>query len=392
MNKEILKSTVAVFVLFAFMTMITTGALAQKPEVNIQTVSVDFDTGQMTITGENFNIGPNPTTASLGGFGNLNIISNNGSTIVAELPDGIPSGDYTLAVSSGPGQRKNDQQSITIGAQGPEGDMGDPGTPGDPGDQGDQGDQGPQGPTGATGPQGPQGPSGATGPQGDPGPAGPMGDTGEKGDKGETGTGLACWDLNENGVPDDPDEDINNDGFIDVNDCKGPQGDQGIQGEAGPRGIQGPQGVAGANGTDGTDGTDGAVGATGPPGPSTENKCPCFNEFSIANGFKLTNVINNDPSDVVCSVGSTFETKFIDPDSEVQAIYARADVNSFEANIHNCFFDPHLIFLQGPDFQDFFPPAIQNELITEEQYIDCGNIIEGWLTDIGIDTSSECDN
>ena len=49
MCKGIIKSTVAVFVLFIFMTMIATSALAQKPEVNITSVSIDFDNGTMTI-------------------------------------------------------------------------------------------------------------------------------------------------------------------------------------------------------------------------------------------------------------------------------------------------------------------------------------------------------
>ncbi len=148
MRRELTKSVCAVFILSI---LIASSALAQKPQVNILTVSVDFDAQTMTITGENFNIGPNPTTASLGGFGNLNIISNDGSTIVAELPPGISAGDYTLFVSSGPGPKKNDQQSITIGAQGPEGEMGDPGDPGDQGPQGPQGGQGLQGPQGPTG-------------------------------------------------------------------------------------------------------------------------------------------------------------------------------------------------------------------------------------------------
>jgi len=181
MSKGIIKSISAVFILFV---LIASSALAQKPQVNILMVSVDFDAQTMTITGENFNIGPNPTTASLGGFGNLNIISNDSSTIVAELPPGISAGDYTLFVSSGPGPKKNDQQSITIGAQGPEGEMGDPGTPGDPGDQGDQG---PQGPQGGQGPQGPAGPQGATGPQGADGADGVDGADGADGTDGADG-------------------------------------------------------------------------------------------------------------------------------------------------------------------------------------------------------------
>ncbi len=54
MSKGILKSLCAVFILSV---LIASSALAQKPQVNILTVSVDFDAQTMTITGENFNIG-----------------------------------------------------------------------------------------------------------------------------------------------------------------------------------------------------------------------------------------------------------------------------------------------------------------------------------------------
>ncbi len=55
------------------------------------------------------------------------------------------------------------------------------------------------------------------------GAAGCSGDDGDNGDNGAAGAagadGLSCWDLNENGVADFPDEDTNDDGVIDVNDC-----------------------------------------------------------------------------------------------------------------------------------------------------------------------------
>jgi len=142
-------------------------ALAAKPIVNITEVDINYDTETISIKGENFDIGPNPTTVSLGEYGNLNITTNNSNLLIAEFPNGgIPAGDYTLKVSSGPGPRKNDEESITVGAQGPQGDMGEVG------DQGDQGPQGSQGPQGAQGAVGPQGPPGATGPPGSGGPAG----------------------------------------------------------------------------------------------------------------------------------------------------------------------------------------------------------------------------
>ncbi len=53
--------------------------------------------------------------------------------------------------------------------------------------------------------------------------AGCSGDDGDNGATGAAGSdGLSCWDLNQNGVPDFPDEDTNDDGVIDVNDCQLP--------------------------------------------------------------------------------------------------------------------------------------------------------------------------
>ena len=53
-------------------------------------------------------------------------------------------------------------------------------------------------------------------------------DDGDDGRDGSDGAaGLACWDLNENGIPDFPDEDTNGDGVIDVNDCRGDSGSSG---------------------------------------------------------------------------------------------------------------------------------------------------------------------
>lgn len=57
---------------------------------------------------------------------------------------------------------------------------------------------------------------------------GPKGEKGEKGDPGEPG--INCWDLNQNGVPDLPDEDRNNDGAVNVLDCIGPKGEKGSSG------------------------------------------------------------------------------------------------------------------------------------------------------------------
>ncbi len=143
MSKRTFQSIGAFFILSI---LIASHSFAAQPEVTITEVFVNFDNETISFSGENFNLGPNPTTVSLGGFGNLNITTNTPTLLVADFPNGgLPAGDYLLQVSSGPGPRKNAQQSITIGAQGPPGDMGDPGDPGDQGPQGPQGGQGPQG-------------------------------------------------------------------------------------------------------------------------------------------------------------------------------------------------------------------------------------------------------
>lgn len=76
---------------------------------------------------------------------------------------------------------------------------------------------------------------------------GAQGPPGQDGVDGINGTdGINCWDLNENGNCDLPDEDINDDGVCNVTDC---------------------QPISGVNGTQGPPGQDGQDGEQGPPGP-----------------------------------------------------------------------------------------------------------------------------
>jgi len=72
---------------------------------------------------------------------------------------------------------------------------------------------------GPAGPPGPQGPPGPTGPQGLQGSPGTQGDPGTPGTPGQDG--LACWDLDGNGLCDYSTEDANTDGICDALDCKG---------------------------------------------------------------------------------------------------------------------------------------------------------------------------
>ena len=74
---------------------------------------------------------------------------------------------------------------------------------------------------GTAGPQGEQGPQGVPGDPGPPGQSIP-GDPGQDGED-----GVACWDENEDGFPDDA-EDKNGDGVVDTLDCQGAQGETGL--------------------------------------------------------------------------------------------------------------------------------------------------------------------
>ncbi len=83
-------------------------------------------------------------------------------------------------------------------------------------------------------------------------------------------SGRDCWDLNENGL-DDPDEDINGDGVLDVSDCRGSRGSAGASATAGlncwdlnGNGLGDPN--EDVNG-DGMVGVDDCNGPAGPPGP-----------------------------------------------------------------------------------------------------------------------------
>ncbi len=61
---------------------------------------------------------------------------------------------------------------------------------------------------------------GLSGCDGDDGAAGAAGAAG-----GDGSDGISCWDLNQNGVGDIPDEDINGDGVVDVLDCSATSSD-----------------------------------------------------------------------------------------------------------------------------------------------------------------------
>lgn len=115
---------------------------------------------------------------------------------------------------------------LQSGARGADGLDGAKGITGDKGPKGDTGDQGPQGFRGADGSQGAAGPAGTL-----PGPIGP--------------NGFECWDKVIQNYECDVGEDFNGDGECDIYDCIGPIGPVGNKGPTGDQGVQGPPGVGG---------------------------------------------------------------------------------------------------------------------------------------------------
>jgi hypothetical protein len=146
---------------------------------------------QLVVTGHNFNNGGD-VALTLGGTP-LEVILQDESRIIAEIPADVLPGSYVLVAWSGNGAVREDSMDVTIGAEGPAGPQGDTGPRGPQGERGPigptglQGPKGEQGPQGELGLQGPAGPPGPTGPAGPPGPAGPAGEAGPEGPTGPAG-------------------------------------------------------------------------------------------------------------------------------------------------------------------------------------------------------------
>src|ERR1700675_513820 len=122
---------------------------AEPPDsVVINNARADLLTKTIAISGRNF--GDLPPVVNLGAT-SLEITSFTPTTIVANLPEDLPSGSYRLVVFAGGGSPRFGSLDVTVG------------------------DTGPQGLLGPAGPAGPQGRQGPPGLQGVPGPAGPAG-------------------------------------------------------------------------------------------------------------------------------------------------------------------------------------------------------------------------
>jgi collagen triple helix repeat protein/IPT/TIG domain-containing protein len=125
----------------------------------INRVEVDDAAGLITINGSGF--GTDIPLVTLEGVP-VNVVSNNNTQIVVDLPAGTVPGTYLLRViqqvAGGPfGGRSVATFNATVGEMGPVGPQGPAGPAGPQGVQGVPGPQGPQGIQGAQGPQGPQG-------------------------------------------------------------------------------------------------------------------------------------------------------------------------------------------------------------------------------------------
>jgi hypothetical protein len=94
---------------------------------------------------------------------------------------------------------------------------------------------------------------------------------GQVGDQGLPG--LACWDLDADGVP-DPSEDQDGNNVFDTSDCRG------MDGAAGPAGPAGP---AGEDGADGSAGPAGPIGPAGPAGPTGQPGSAGLLDFALEN-------------------------------------------------------------------------------------------------------------
>jgi len=208
------------------------------------------DPGAMGPQGPAGNDGAQGPQGDPGAQGVQGLAGNDG----AQGPQGDPGIQGIQGPSGNDGIQGPQGDPGPMGPQGPAGNDGGQGPQGDPGSQGIQGPAGndgalgPQGDSGMQGIQGPAGTNGAQGPQGDPGPvgpqgpaglngapgaqgsmglqgsqgsSGPQGPSGPAGPQGSTGNnGLNCWDLNQNGSQDFPNEDITGNNLIDVFDCQ----------------------------------------------------------------------------------------------------------------------------------------------------------------------------
>ena len=261
--------------------LLTVGFSVQAAtRATIHQVDVDLESRLIVISGVDLVRKNNQPYVGLASIP-LNVVSATANEVIAELPEGINSGEFLLVLDVEPpgeadledykpdtGDDKVVIYELSIGAQGLQGEQGEQGLQGEIGQQGELGETGPQGDPGEAGPQGepgPQGEVGATGPQGTQGetgaagPQGPQGTTGAIGPQGPQGTTGATGPIGPQGLQ-------GTTGATGPIGPIGPQGPQGTTGATGPIGPIGPQGTQGDIGATGSQGPQGDTGAIGPQG------------------------------------------------------------------------------------------------------------------------------
>ncbi len=207
--------------LAGFMTLFFATAAGADDDMMIKEVFVNDpeDPTSIVIVGKGFKSEGMPVVR-LGAIGKLKLLGSPSNRVIeAELPPGIPPGDYLISVRP---KGEDDDDGVaalfTIGAVGPSGEKGEKGDKGDLGPTGSKGDKG------DTGERGPAGTDGKDGIDGAPGRDGLNGANGLD--------GANCYD----GIGDS------------VADCIGPKGDKGDKGDRGNTGPQGEQGLPGPTG------------------------------------------------------------------------------------------------------------------------------------------------
>ena len=103
-------------VFLMLMSMLPANSQPVVPDLKITQVFVDNSADPTTflIVGTNFTFGPGPLVATLGDAGPLTINSVTDTLIDAEISGPIVAGDYLLLVSTGIGNRENDEYDLTI--------------------------------------------------------------------------------------------------------------------------------------------------------------------------------------------------------------------------------------------------------------------------------------
>ena len=112
---KITLSRVAVSMLSMSALFITTAAVANKQPLRITDVRfADLnDSAKIEVVGTNFDNGAAPPVVTLDGDP-IDVLGASASVIQAEIPWNLADGDYTIAVSTGPGHKQNADHEFRV--------------------------------------------------------------------------------------------------------------------------------------------------------------------------------------------------------------------------------------------------------------------------------------